>query len=60
MLKRISVHALTTASRTLDVERAFDLVANAYIIKPTKLQALVEMITAWHSLAQFGPFPAIQ
>ena len=56
-LKRTTVHIVTASSRTVDVERAFDLGANAYIVKPSKMEALVEMIRAWHKLAQFAVFP---
>jgi len=56
-LKRTSVYILTASSRSADVEQAFDLGANAYIIKPSKVGALLELVKAWHSLAQFNVFP---
>jgi len=56
-LKRTTVHILTASSRTVDVQRAFDLGANAYIIKPSKVDALVEMVKAWHTFSQYEAFP---
>ena len=56
-LKRAAVHILTASSRQADIERAFDLGANAYIVKPSKVEALVEMLKAWHSSSQFQAFP---
>ena len=59
-LKRIIVNILSASSRDEDVERAFDYGANAYIVKPSKVDALIEMLKAWHSLAQFNAFPALE
>jgi len=59
-LKRTTVHIFSASSRTVDVERAFDLGANAYLVKPSKVEALIEMVKAWHSLAQFNLFPALE
>jgi CheY-like chemotaxis protein len=59
-LRRTTVHILTASSRSVDVTRAFDLGANAYLVKPSKLQALFEMVRTWHRLAQFEIFPALR
>jgi CheY-like chemotaxis protein len=58
-LRRLTVHILSASDRSVDVERAFDLGANAYIVKPGRIQALVEMLKAWHTFAQFSVFPAL-
>lgn len=55
---RTTVHILTASSRKVDVESAFELGANACIVKPSRIEALVEMVKAWHTLAQFSAFPA--
>jgi CheY-like chemotaxis protein len=57
-LRRITVNILTASSRPEDVERAFDLGANVYLIKPGRFEALVEMVRAWHTFSQFKAFPA--
>lgn len=57
-LRHTTVDILTASSRTVDVERAFDLGANSYIIKPSKVDALVEMIKAWHTFSRYKAFPA--
>jgi CheY-like chemotaxis protein len=56
-LKRMTVHILTASSRAVDVARAFDLGANSYIVKPSKMESLVEMIGAWHTMARFTAYP---
>jgi len=58
-LRRTTVHVLTASTRGEDVEKAFDAGANAYIVKPSKFEALVEMVKAWHILAKFAAFPAL-
>jgi CheY-like chemotaxis protein len=48
---RLIVHVLTASSRELDIRRAYDLHANSYIVKPTRLDELVGFVTAlgqWH------------
>jgi len=57
-LKQLTVHILSASNRSVDVRRAYELGANAYIVKPGRVQALVEMIKAWHTVAQFSAFPA--
>jgi CheY-like chemotaxis protein len=56
-LKRIVVAILSASSRGEDVARAFDCGANAYLVKPSKVEALIQMLQAWHCLAQFSAFP---
>ncbi len=58
-LSRNTVHILTASNRAVDVERAFDLGANSYLVKPSRVEALTEMVKAWHRLAQFEAFAAI-
>jgi len=44
MLKRIPVVMLTASRQTVDVNRAYDSGANAYLVKPVNFDALVEML----------------
>ncbi|MCI0745976.1 MAG: hypothetical protein L0Y58_11265 [Verrucomicrobia subdivision 3 bacterium] len=58
MLKRLPIFILTASSRLEDVERAFDLGANAYLVKPGNLDELIEMakcLHAWINLNHFAP-----
>jgi CheY-like chemotaxis protein len=58
-LKRTTIYILTASSRSVDVKRAFDLGANAYIVKPSKVEALVKTIQTWHAFAQINSFPPV-
>ena len=42
-LKRLPVVVLTSSSRSPDINRAYDLGANSYLVKPVENDALVEM-----------------
>lgn len=55
-LKRLTVQILTASGRAVDVARASELGANAYLIKPSKFEDLVALFKAWHALAQFQAF----
>jgi CheY-like chemotaxis protein len=59
-LKRITVNILSASSRGEDVTRAFDCGANVYLVKPSKIEALVEMLKTWRSLGRFSVFPSIE
>jgi CheY-like chemotaxis protein len=56
-LKRIVVNILSASSRREDVAHAFDCGANAYLVKPSRVDGLIEMLRAWHCLGQFSAFP---
>jgi CheY-like chemotaxis protein len=56
-LRTLTVHILSASSRSADVERAFELGANSYLIKPSRVQALVAMLKAWHTITQSSAFP---
>ncbi len=43
-LKRLPVVVLTSSERAADVDRAFDLGASAYLVKPIDRERLVEMV----------------
>ena len=49
---RLMIHVLTASSRPADVERAYDLHANSYTVKPSRLDQLVAFAAAllqWQS-----------
>ena len=57
-LKRLSIFVLTASMRTEDLERAFDLGANAFLVKPGTLDALTAMIRClkdWMQINRFAP-----
>ncbi len=57
---RLVVHVLSASSRQADIERSYDLRANSYIVKPTRMAQLVEFVSAlelWHRLTVLPPRP---
>ena len=44
-LKRIVVIVLTSSSELADINRAYDLGANSYLVKPGDFQALVDLVS---------------
>jgi len=55
-LKRLPIVVLTSSREDPDVNRAYELGANTYLVKPVKFESLVEMITVlnqfWLGLAE--------
>lgn len=50
--KHLTVHVLTASGREEDVRRVFDLRANSYAIKPSRMSDLVAFnhgLVTWHS-----------
>jgi CheY-like chemotaxis protein len=45
-LRRLPVVVLTSSDQSADVNRAFDLGANSYLVKPVKFDALLDMVKA--------------
>ena len=54
VLKRLPIFVLTASSRREDIERAFGLGANAYLVKPSNLDGLVEMIKCLDEVEKRG------
>ena len=57
-LRRMRVYILSASSRAQDIERAYDLGANSYLVKPGNLDGLLKMATclvAWLRLSHFAP-----
>ena len=59
MLKRLTIVILTASTRTEDVERAFDLGATSYLVKPGSLEALVAMMRCLCDWVQVNHFPPL-
>lgn len=57
-LRRMRVYILSASSRPQDIERAYDLGANSYLVKPGNLDGLLNMakcLVAWLRLSHFAP-----
>jgi CheY-like chemotaxis protein len=58
MLKRLAIIIVTASMRSEDVERAFDLGATSYLVKPISLETLAAMMRClcdWIQINQFPP-----
>lgn len=54
---RLVVHVLTASPRDADVQRAYDLRANSYVVKPTRIDDLSAFISALHQWHRFTALP---
>jgi len=57
VLKRLAIIVLTASTRTTDVDRAFDLGATSFLIKPSTLETLADMmecLDCWIKINQFA------
>jgi CheY-like chemotaxis protein len=57
VLKKLTINVLSSSTRPADVERAAQLGANAYFIKPTRIEKLQELVEIWFSLTRFKAYP---
>jgi CheY-like chemotaxis protein len=55
-LKNLTVYILSASTRQVDVEQALALGANWYLIKPSQLEALIDLMAAWHCVARHSGF----
>jgi CheY-like chemotaxis protein len=55
--RRLSVIVLSASERPEDVERAFDLGAHSYLLKPRTLDALTAMIRCLRDWLDYNHFP---
>jgi CheY-like chemotaxis protein len=61
-LKRVPFIVVTASACRDDIERAFELGANGYLVKPSDLEKLVDMIRClreWLEINQFPPSHAV-
>jgi CheY-like chemotaxis protein len=57
-LKRLRVYILSASGRPEDVQRAYDLGANSYLVKPGTLDGLLHLakcLISWLKLSHFAP-----
>jgi CheY-like chemotaxis protein len=54
---RLIVHVLTASARDADVEHAYALRANSYILKPSRMDELVAFVKALHQWHHFVVIP---
>jgi CheY-like chemotaxis protein len=59
VLKRLAIIILTASMRSEDVERAFDLGATSFLVKPSNLQALIDMMRCLSDWVQINHFPPL-
>ena len=55
-LRRLRVYVLSTSNRTEDIQRAYDLGANSYLVKPGNLDGLLQTaraLFAWLKVSHF-------
>jgi CheY-like chemotaxis protein len=57
--KHLLVIILTASMRPEDVERAFDLGASSYLVKPGKIEALAAMLRCLRDWIQINHFPPL-
>jgi len=53
----LTVCVLTASSREDDIRHAFDLRANSYVVKPSRLDELTAFVTALHQWHRFAVLP---
>jgi len=58
-IKRISTIVLTASQRPEDVQRAFDLGANSYLVKPGTFEDLIAMIRCLRDWLHYNHFPPL-
>ena len=59
VLRRLSIIILTASNRSEDVNRAFDLGATSFLVKPIELEALASMLRRLCDWAEINRFPAV-
>lgn len=61
MLRHIIVIVLTSSTQERDIERAYELGANAFLVKPTSVDKLIEIVQSleifWFRHNRFGSLP---
>jgi CheY-like chemotaxis protein len=60
VLKRLTVIVLTASMRRQDVERAFDLGATSFLVKPSDLDELAAMIRCLCTWIHLNQFPSLE
>jgi len=56
-LQKLVINVLSSSTRGTDIDSAAVSGANAYFIKPTRIEKFQELIESWYNLAKFEAFP---
>jgi CheY-like chemotaxis protein len=59
ILKRLPIFVLTASLRVEDVERAYDLGANAFLVKPSAMSELATMTQRLRDWLEYNHFPSL-
>ena len=59
-LKRLPIIVFSASTRTEDVERAFEIGANSYLVKPCSLAALIAMMCCLRDWLEYNHFPPLK
>ncbi len=54
---RLVVHVFSASAREADVQRAYELGANSFVVKPGRFEGLVAFVAALHQWHRFTSFP---
>jgi CheY-like chemotaxis protein len=57
--KRLPIIVLTASTRQEDVDRAFELGANSYLVKPSSMAGLIAMICCLRDWLDYNHFPSL-
>ena len=55
---RLVVHVMSASSRDLDIQKAYDLRANSYVVKPSRVDELVRFVSAFDQWHRFIALPS--
>lgn len=58
-LRKVAIMILTASLRQEDVARSFELGASAYLVKPSNLQALTDMVRSLNTWIKLNHFPPV-
>jgi len=58
-LRRLSIFVISASRRAEDIERAFDLGANSFLVKPTTMEELTSMIRSLLDWLRYNQFPSL-
>jgi len=59
ILLKLAVNVLTSSTRPADIDLAAELGANAYLVKPSRIENFQEMIETWYNLARYQAYANI-
>jgi CheY-like chemotaxis protein len=59
VLKRLAIIVLSASTRAPDVDRAFDLGATSFLVKPSNLESLTAMVRCLDSWVKINEFPSV-